>query len=111
MSRPGTLTERVRIEQGTDTTDAGGGQVRVWSTVATVWAEVRPQRGTEADREGQALAVTMYWVTLRRRSDLTADMRLVWTTNGDKVMNIRTLNEPGPRAMYQTLGAEIGVAS
>jgi SPP1 family predicted phage head-tail adaptor len=36
---PGKLDRRIVIQSPTTTRDAGGGVVRTWSTLATVWAE------------------------------------------------------------------------
>lgn len=107
----GPLNHRIRFERETRTEDEGGGYSETWTTVATVWAGVEPISAREQLQAGQLEESAMYRVTIRRRSDLTAAMRVVWLTNGGKVLNLRQVPDPGPREAYMVLVAESGVVT
>jgi SPP1 family predicted phage head-tail adaptor len=101
----GELTERIAIEQRVRTADTGGGAAQSWSPVATVWAKVtaRP-RGEDSESEGRR-ALTVYDITIRRRTDVTAAMRGVWR---GRALHFRGLKDDGPHAAYIVLQADDG---
>jgi SPP1 family predicted phage head-tail adaptor len=105
---PGTLDQRITIEQETRAADAYGGAVTAWTTLATTWAAVKPLSGRERADMAAIEAPASYRFTIRRRADVTDAMRLGW--NG-AVYNIRFIADPGARALYMTIDAERGVAS
>lgn len=105
---PGQLDQRVTIQQESRVEDEGGGAVVTWVDVATVWAEVKPLSGRERLHGQQLESRINYRVTIRRRSDITAAMRLVWR---GQAMQIRAIPDAGPRALYLTLDCESGVAT
>ncbi len=76
--RAGDLNERITIQQNTPTQDAFGAEVASWSTVATVWAQVIAQSGSEQIAAGVGVATTIYTVTIRYRDDVTTQMRILY---------------------------------
>lgn len=104
---PGTLDQRVIIQEETLTTDAYGGATSAWSTLATVWAAVKPLSGRERSDVAAVEAPALYRFTIRRRSDVLDTMRLSW--NG-QTWNIRFIADPGSRSLYMTLDAERSAA-
>lgn len=106
---PGALDQQIRIETPSRSADPAGGATVSWTTVATVWADIAPLSASERTAGGKIEASNMYRVRIRRLSGLDAQMRLIWVTNGNAVLNIRGLNDPGPRAAIQELTAEAGV--
>lgn len=104
---PGTLDQRVIIEQQSRTADAMGGAVTAWAALATVWAGVRAMTGRERADMAGVEAPASYRFTIRRRADVTDTMRLSW--NGG-LYNIRFIADPGARGLYMTIDAERGVA-
>lgn len=105
----GQLTERIRIETPQRVADGYGGETETWTTTATVWAEVKAVRGREPEEAGKPEMSVTYLITIRRRSDLTAADRIVWTTNGNTELNLREIRDQGPRHEWLTLVAESGV--
>lgn len=89
----GKLDRRVTIESYSTTRDANGGEVRSWSTLATVWANKHDMTGFERGVSNQeALAeVETTWL-IRYRSDVTAKMRLY---DGVSYYNIEGIAEIG----------------
>lgn len=88
--RTGSLRHRVRLERNDQSTDNDHGEPvpESWTTVATVWADVRPARPGEvqdADRvEGRAPMV----IVTHRRTDVTGRMRAVLVNDGSKVLEL-----------------------
>jgi SPP1 family predicted phage head-tail adaptor len=72
-----TLQHRVAIQRRSTTDTTLGQPGQAWVTVATVWALVAPIRGREWFAAGQSQATADVRVTVRKRSDLTADTRIV----------------------------------
>lgn len=111
----GTLDQRIRIEQKSDTDDSTGGQTVVWSTLDTVWASIVPDSAEGNAKEELSAhklrATSRYQVSLRNRADLDATMRVIWLSNGNAVLNIREMPYPGDRALLRHLIVEEGVAT
>jgi SPP1 family predicted phage head-tail adaptor len=101
----GEMTERVAIERRDRTPDTGGGAAVAWTAVATVWAKVtaRP-RADDVESEGRR-AVTVFELTIRRRTDVTAAMRGVWR---GRALYFRGLADEGPHAPYLRIAADDG---
>ncbi len=74
----GNFYEQIVIEQRASVTGSRGPTGSTWSTLATVWAQVKPMSAREAARSGQQEPVTEYTVTTHYRSDVTAAMRITW---------------------------------
>ncbi len=74
------LRERVKIEQPIATPDEYGGQAILWTELATVFAEVTPVLGAVSESlfAEQRQAKAGYRVVMRYRSDVYANMRLIW---------------------------------
>jgi SPP1 family predicted phage head-tail adaptor len=81
MAPLGTLRERVTIQQPVETPDTQGGRVTTWTTLATVWAAIRPWRraGGEYLQAQSVIAKMDYEVEIGYRPDVTPKMRLQWT--------------------------------
>lgn len=85
----GALRHRVTIQALTRADDGFGGRDNeAWVDVATVWADVVPVSGREAARNGGVQANATFRVTIRWRAGVAPKQRLVWVTNGNKVLNI-----------------------
>ena len=109
---PGELDQRVTIQEQILADDSSGtGKVVTWTALTsapTPWARVRPVSGQERTLAGQVDARMRYRLVIRRRSDLTEGMRVVWLT---KNMNITAIADPGPREPFMTLDCTVGEAS
>lgn len=107
MGNPGTLDQRITLQQETRTEDDYGGAASVWSALATTWAAVKPIQGRERSEVAAVEAPALYRFTIRRRADVTDTMRIGW--NG-QIFNIRFIADPGGRSLYMNIEAERGVA-
>lgn len=103
---PGRLNQQVRLQRLQKTPDGSGGFVSTWQDVATVWAEIRPLSGQEAQRAAQLFSGVGYKVRLRQVA-CTASDRLQWLATGS-ILNIRSVIPGGRGAAYVELIVESG---
>lgn len=103
----GELDQRVPIKRQTRVSDNMGGYTTTDTTVATVWAHVRPKRGREQGIHDKVEAPALYVFVIRYRSDILDSDRITW--NGADY-NIRAILTRGGRKMFLEIEAERGVA-
>jgi len=112
----GKLNKEITIQEIVETVDAGGGTVATWTNLATdavVWASIdnftglKNPTGRDIYRQRQIQNELTYKFTIRNRTDLTSDMRIVY--NG-KNFNIRTILENENLGEFMEIFAEKGVA-
>jgi SPP1 family predicted phage head-tail adaptor len=72
----GQLNSRVVIEQPSSTQDDIGQPVLTWTTLDTVWANVRYLQGAEAIKADAVTSVAKASIRIRRRTDVTSAMRV-----------------------------------
>lgn len=85
MLRAGRLDRRIVIQVATKTRGAAGGESKSWATLATVWAEYKPVRGTEEFRGVERYSEVEVKFLIRHRSDVTPQNRI---TYGGKTYDI-----------------------
>ncbi len=109
--RPGNLDQRVTFQAVTRVADNMGGATETWGnvpSVPTVWANVVPLKGREMAEADRVAAKLMVRVTVRHRTDIAEDDRLLWK---GEAYNIRTIKRAGSRVQYLELEAERGAAT
>lgn len=74
LSSPATGTITVVYES-----DAAGGRATSWRDLATVWAEMMPLRASERLQLQAVQSDTAYRFRVRTRTDVTTDLRVLWT--------------------------------
>lgn len=112
---PGMLRHRVRVQRNAQTVRNDYGEIipESWTTVATVWADVRPiaaKETTEGDRvEGRIT----HKVLTHYRTDITPAMRMVMIADGNRVLNIRDIRDLGGQHRGMQILAEevVGVTA
>ncbi|WP_339862359.1 phage head closure protein [Paremcibacter congregatus] len=108
----GSMRERVTIKKYTTVQSATGATTDTETTVATVWANIKAVRGTEAQDAGRLAAKQTYLVTIYTRT-LETGYFLLW---GTKKLNIRSISDrweqnKGVPGQFLTIEAEDGVQS
>lgn len=78
--RAGRLDKRVTIQQSSQAKNASHELIDTWSTLATVWANVQPLKGSEMFEAQKVNASSTIKVTIRPRSDITSRMRIVYAS-------------------------------
>lgn len=74
----GQLRNLVKIQRHTTGQDSIGQPNTAWTDVATVWADIRYQRGMEAIRGGAEVGTAQCSIRIRWRTDVTTDMRVLY---------------------------------
>lgn len=96
-STPGRLRLRLDLEKATSTPDGAGGNTLAWGAVATVAADVAPQRADERS-VGEGLAdVVTHRIVIRHRNDVAAGDRF---RLGTRVFAIRGVRDPEEDGRY-----------
>lgn len=93
MIRAGLLRERVTLQRRADTPDGGGGVTAAWQDVATLWARVQPEKGSEILKADRLQNPQRYIVTLRWRADVTPEMRLLWAGRVFEIYSVANVDE------------------
>ena len=93
----GTMRHRVTIQQRPDpqTQNSVGEVTTAWTTLATVWAAIEPQGGIESIEQAAVVAQVTHNVRIRRRTDVTPDMRLYEGTRVMEILAVLDANKPG----------------
>ncbi len=89
----GRLNKRVTIYSYTETETSLGASKTVLKKSATVWAELRPMRGTEFLEYYRAANALQFKVTMRWRSDLTEKDVLVFEGRQFEINSIINIME------------------
>ena len=82
------LDRRVTIQSQSATQDAAGQPVDTWSTLATVWANIRYLSGLETLRADAPTATAKASIRIRRRTDVTAAMRVVYGSTTFRILAV-----------------------
>lgn len=91
--KAGSLNRLVLIAQPEGGQDDVGQPETGWTTVASVWADVRTQGGLESIRSGAEVSTVRASIRIRYRTDITAAMRV---TDGATVYQVKAvLPDPG----------------
>ena len=97
----GRLRHVVAFELQSQTTDASGNIVTTWSSVATgVRADVTSKSAREAFRAGRTEGLRNYEATIRYRSDIGNNHRMIWQGRTFDVQGVLNLDR---RQRYLTL--------
>jgi len=90
MIDAGELTERITIEQPTESRNAVGEPILSWSTFATVWAKVESLSGREAERYGEIVGFSGHKVTIRALPGVSTTMRVIYR---NRTLEVGAINE------------------
>ena len=84
----GNLRHSVTLQRRSTTKGAMGGKKDSWSTLATVYAAIRPVSGREFDAAKMANSKRTHEVRIRSYSGLTTSDRILF---GSRVFNIESI--------------------
>jgi SPP1 family predicted phage head-tail adaptor len=82
------LTERVALQQLGSAQDALGQPISAWTTVATVWADVKHLNGAETIRAGADVSTVQASIRIRYGTTVDAGMRVM---HGSTVYEIKAV--------------------
>ena len=105
---PSAMDKRITFEQVAETPDGGGGFTNAWSTVATVWASVKPISGREKFQAEQMETPIAHKVICRYRSDITTKNRFTYDGRTFNILDVIDLEE---RKAFLKIMADSGTAT
>jgi SPP1 family predicted phage head-tail adaptor len=94
---------RGQLQSPPNTQDAQGQPSGSWTTVATIYADVRHLNGLEAIRAGADTSIVQTSVRIRYRTNVTAAMRLAF---GSKTHEIKAVL-PDAKKRWLDLACEV----
>ncbi len=89
----GRLRQRLALQAATRTPDGGGGASESWTTIAQLWAEIRPTGGTESFEADAVAGRVSHEITIRYRSGVAPAMRLVSGTRRFEILAVIDIEE------------------
>lgn len=99
----GDLWARITVEQPTTSRNDVGETSLAWSTYATVWADVEPLGGREAERYAETIGLSTHKVTIRYLDGLTSSMRVIYD---GRTLEIGQINERERRWIHELICTE-----
>ena len=89
----GEMRHRITVQRPTYTQDAGKGRAVAWTNVETVWGEVKPISAREQLHGLGIVNPILHRITIRYRSDVAEDWRLVYDSRTFAIRSIRNDDE------------------
>ena len=90
IDQAGQLDRRITIKNFSETTDSFGQEVKSFSTLASVWANVVERVGREGE-DGEMIAATKkVEFIIRYRTDVDEEMRISYNSNTYKIQAIQS---------------------
>ena len=90
IDQAGQMDRRITIKKFSETTDSFGQQVKNFSTLASVWANVVERVGREGE-DGEMIAATKkVEFVIRYRTDVDEEMRISYNNNTYKIQAIQS---------------------
>ena len=96
---PPVLSERVTLQSQTTTTDGAGSISTTWTTVATIWARMKPVSAAQVALAGRDDGVREYDMIARFRTDVNSTWRVLW--DGRK-FDVRSVVNKDEQRIYIT---------
>ena len=98
----GNLRMRIDLQSAVETRDSIGGVVRTWSTIATVWGEIRPMNSRETVANSQVVERITHFIKIRQYANLRTTWRVKY---GSRIFNITGIRNIDERGKVQVLDA------
>jgi len=108
MYKIGNLRYKVDLQGPTRTSDGAGGYTEAWGTKTHLYADIRPQNALETFRQGQLQEKVTHKITIRYRSDINTNYRIVYESRTFHIKGIKNLKE---RDRFLELLCEEGVVA
>jgi SPP1 family predicted phage head-tail adaptor len=93
IDQAGQLDRRIVIQGYSESTDAFGQEVKSYSTLATVWANVKEKVGSEGEKGDMLASTKKVEFIIRYRTDVDEQMRVSYNSNIYKIQTIQVADE------------------
>ena len=90
IEQAGQLDRRITIQNFSETTDSFGQEVKSFSTLASVWANVVEKVGREGEDGDMIAATKKVEFIIRYRTDVDEEMRISYNSNTYKIQAIQS---------------------
>ena len=90
IDQAGQMDRRITIKNFSETTDSFGQQVKSFSTLASVWANVVEKVGREGEDGDMIAATKKVEFVIRYRTDVDEEMRIIYNSNTYKIQAIQS---------------------
>ena len=90
IDQAGQMDRRITIKNFSETTDSFGQQVKSFSTLASVWANVVEKVGREGEDGDMIAATKKVEFVIRYRADVDEEMRILYNNNTYKIQAIQS---------------------
>lgn len=90
IDQAGQLDRRITIQNFSETTDSFGQEVKSFSTLASVWANVVEKVGREGEDGDMIAATKKVEFIIRYRTDVDEEMRISYNNNTYKIQAIQS---------------------
>lgn len=90
IDQAGQLDRRITIQNFSETTDSFGQEVKSFSTLASVWANVVEKVGREGEDGDMIAATKKVEFIIRYRTDVDEEMRISYNSNTYKIQAIQS---------------------
>lgn len=90
IDQAGQLDRRITIQNFSETTDSFGQEVKSFSTLASVWANVVEKIGSEGEDGDMIAATKKVEFIIRYRTDVDEEMRISYNGNTYKIQAIQS---------------------
>ena len=91
--RAGRLRHRITIQSVGSTLDDYGDLSNSWTTLATVWASIKPVSGTEENIASELTGIATHTIAIRYRSGITSQNRIVFGSRTFEIHHVKNWNE------------------
>lgn len=89
IDQAGQLDRRITIQTFSEATDAFGQEVKTFSTLGSVWANVKERVGREGEEGDMIAATKKVEFIIRYRSDVNEEMRISYNSKTYKIQAIQ----------------------
>lgn len=90
IDQAGQLDRRITIQTFSESTDSFGQEVKSYSTLASVWANVTEKIGNEGEDGDMIAATKKVEFIIRYRTDVNEQMRISYNSNIYKIQAIQS---------------------
>jgi len=93
IDQAGQLDRRITLKTFSETTDTFGQEVKTYSTLASVWANVKENIGIgngEGEKGDMIAATKKVEFIIRYRTDVNEQMRIIYNNNTYKIQAIQS---------------------
>ena len=101
------MRHQVKLQSPSHTTDTGGGAAKTYTTLALLWANIKPVSNKEGVRQGKVQETQTHHITIRFRSDIGTNYRIRYDSDNYNIKFIKNIDN---RNRYLELECERGVA-